>query len=753
MKKLKSTVSTWAVAVSVLLLAGCVCSNNRCIDSTPDADPARRVLIGWAKRSIGKEGPVPITGQFYLRVSQGVYALVIVQALAVSNREDAVIFVSADMVSVTNIVLQKTIANLKKEAPAIPAEKIILNSTHTHSGPSANVVPDDYPRQVKVTPSTEMQDFIARQITDAVKEAWEKRAPGSIAYGYGFATTGHSRRTVYLDDTGKRLGNSPGQAVNGRARMYGNTNDDMFEGYEAGTDAFINLLYTFDMRGKVTGAIINVPCPAQNNEHTWVMHGGFWNNVREKLYAKYGKNFGVIAQSAAAGDLAPRQMHYKQAEMRRYMLKYPELIRKFKEKPFLEPGGKTSSNEAEISEMMFGEDTANRIVAAFDEVLSWSKKERMAYPVIKHEVRTVQLSRRFLPEELVAQEKELHKTFMNQKYVENGDPWEQLRHNSVLRSRRSRVSGAISRFENQQKTPKLTTDIHVARIGGVAFASNRFELFLDYMHRIQARSPFIQTFIVQLVTDAYGVGSYLATERGVANKGYSATPYCNQVSPAGGQELVNETVRTLYSIAIDKANPAEVTVPATKGVPAEKEWEKAVVLENFSPATAMAEKLKSPTRVRLLQDKRNLYFRVECSVPDAQKAVFGMDANAPKRDGKCWEVDSVEFFFADGKNMYQFILAVDDCLMDAKHKTKEFIKWNCKDIKWSTVRGKDCWSGYICIPMSELDLDVNKLRFNIYRTANFSSGGQTVVERSCYLPVYGKPFASIGYFGSMKFAR
>ena len=168
MNMLKSLFSGSAAVAALLMLAGCVCSNNRCIDSTPDADPARRVLIGWAKRSIGKEGPVPIHGQFYLRVSQGVYAPVIVQALAVSNREDAVIFVSADMVSVTNIVLQKTIANLKKEAPAIPAEKIILNSTHTHSGPSVRVVPDHYPRQLKVTPGAEMQEFIARQITDAV---------------------------------------------------------------------------------------------------------------------------------------------------------------------------------------------------------------------------------------------------------------------------------------------------------------------------------------------------------------------------------------------------------------------------------------------------------------------------------------------------------------------------------------------------------------------------------------------------------
>ena len=45
-----------------------------------------------------------------------------------------------------------------------------------------------------------------------------------------------------------------------------------------------------------------------------------------------------------------------------------------------------------------------------------------------------------------------------------------------------------------------------------------------------------------------GVGSYLATERAIANKGYSATPYCNKVSPAGGQTLVNETLDVLNKL-------------------------------------------------------------------------------------------------------------------------------------------------------------------------------------------------------------
>ena len=96
-----------------------------------------------------------------------------------------------------------------------------------------------------------------------------------------------------------------------------------------------------------------------------------------------------------------------------------------------------------------------------------------------------------------------------------------------------------------EKEPTLTTVIHAVRLGNIAFATNRFELFMDYQHRIQARSPFEQTFIVQLVTDPWGAGSYLATEKAVRNKGYSASPYCNLVSPKGGRELVEETLKIL----------------------------------------------------------------------------------------------------------------------------------------------------------------------------------------------------------------
>jgi hypothetical protein len=92
-------------------------------------------------------------------------------------------------------------------------------------------------------------------------------------------------------------------------------------------------------------------------------------------------------------------------------------------------------------------------------------------------------------------------------------------------------------------------ELHVLRLGNVAFASNQFELYMDYMHRIQARAPFEQTFIVQLAgTPGPEGGSYLATERGADGKGYSASMYCNVVSPQGGQELVEETVKRLHAL-------------------------------------------------------------------------------------------------------------------------------------------------------------------------------------------------------------
>ena len=513
---------------------------------------SKSILIGWGRRSITPDRPVAIPGQFHLRVSQGELNPISVSALAIDNGADSVIFASIDMVVCRGGLLDAVIAKLEKLAPEVPVDNIVLNATHTHAGPGVSKYGDI--SGLDIMTSKETVDFLAQRVAEAVAEAWRSKAPGQVAYGYGFATVGHSRRVIYLDDVSKRPSAlaKPGIAVNGHGVMYGNTNDPMFSHYEAGSDSFINLLYTFDRQGKLTGAIVNVPCPAQTGEHLWVLHAGFWHPVREKIRARHG-DIGIICQSAAGGDLAPRQLHYLAAELRRYKLKYPEKYAELEAHPFPYPEGFFKTAEGaekrrrqDILDFLRAEDIGERVAAAFDEVLEWASKEKLSAPELKHEVKNVLLDRRLFPENIYNAEKANFEALAKKEFVATGNKWGDVRDNSILFAARNRCRTVMDTHEREQADRKLKTCIHAVRIGDASFVSNRFELFIDYMHRIQARSPFAQTFIVQLTAD-HGPdgGSYLATERAIANKGYSASPYCNRVSPTGGQQLVENTLEML----------------------------------------------------------------------------------------------------------------------------------------------------------------------------------------------------------------
>ena len=116
--------------------------------------------------------------------------------------------------------------------------------------------------------------------------------------------------------------------------------------------------------------------------------------------------------------------------------------------------------EYDALELMRAEDIASRITAAFDEVLSWAGNDKKSVVDLKHEVKTVKLSRRMFPKALIDGEKKNHAEVMKLKYQEDGDQWDQLVKNSSLRSRRGRVSGLLARYEIQDKEPGITTDIH-----------------------------------------------------------------------------------------------------------------------------------------------------------------------------------------------------------------------------------------------------------------------------------------------------
>ncbi len=500
-----------------------------------------QLKIGWAQRDVSTDKPLNIPGQFHMRISQGVMDPLFVSALVVDDGNDAAIFLSADLVVIRCYLLDEIRAKVTEKNPAINADKILMNATHAHTGAShysdtgwVDSNSDDESGEsmpdpgIKIASGDEYRNFLSTQAADAVCEAWDKRASGGIAYGYGYAVVAHSRRVLYFDDTSKRPGNmATGYMVNGHGVMYGNTNDENFAGYEAGADHFINILYTFDSSGKLTGAVINVPCPSQNSEHEHRLSADYWHDVRTAIRARHGDIY-ILPQCAAGGDLSPRILHYKKAQDRRFRLKY-------------------GMNETELTARR---DIAERISAAFDEVLSWAQNDIKTDVPVNHRTETVMLSKRpITKDELDFCTEALRKLKEIPFQTVGASPTELLTFNSSLEAQRNRFERIIQRYNEYESEPKLPMEIHVLNLGDVAFASNRFELYMDFMHRIQARSPFEQTFIIQLAgVPGPDGGSYLATERGTDNKGYSACLFCNAVSPEGGQELVEETLRLLGDI-------------------------------------------------------------------------------------------------------------------------------------------------------------------------------------------------------------
>jgi hypothetical protein len=500
------------------------------------------LMIGWATRDVSTDKPINIPGQFHMRISAGIMDPLTVSTLVVDNGTDLVIFAALDLVVIRSGLLDEVRAQVATLNPAIPTAKILLNATHTHTGAShysdagwslsnntSTALPGEVPHDgVEIASGDEYRHFLAAQTAEAICEAYAKRAPGGIAYGYGYAVVAHSRRVVYFDDTSTRPGaviNST-HGVNGHAVMYGNTNDANFSHYEAGADHFANLLYTFDAAGQLTGAIINVPCPSQNSESEYKLSADYWHDVKVAIRKRHGDLF-ILPQCAAAGDLAPRILHYKQAQTRRFQLKYG----------------------VEPTELAARKDIAERIAEAFTEVLGWAGKDIKTALPLTHIVTTVDLARRLITAAEYATAEQGLEELNRLPFKTDGTPMERLQANSILAASRNRFLRIIDRYAQQQTQPKLPMELHVLRLGDLAFASNRFELYMDFQHRMQARSPFEQTFIIQLAGQpGDDGGTYLCTERGAWGKGYSASMYCNLVSPQGGQELVEETVKLLEAL-------------------------------------------------------------------------------------------------------------------------------------------------------------------------------------------------------------
>ena len=167
--------------------------------------------------------------------------------------------------------------------------------------------------------------------------------------------------------------------------------------------------------------------------------------------------------------------------------------------------------------------------------------------MLKHRVQTLELPARIVTESEYLVAKKVCDEIDAKPELGKSDHWKRNFYDLV-----------VERFEAQQRGEQTTykMELHVLRLGDVAITTSPFELFVDYGLQIEARSPAVQTFQVQLTGAIDQHAYYLPTPRAVSGgsidsnpfTNYSATVMSTLVGPEGGQVLVERTVEAIREL-------------------------------------------------------------------------------------------------------------------------------------------------------------------------------------------------------------
>ncbi|TVS14570.1 MAG: hypothetical protein EA424_18935 [Planctomycetaceae bacterium] len=510
----RTVLLTTALLAAVIILPSGVLA----AETQPDG-----LHIGWATVDITPEQPVLLSGQFYARVSEGVMDPITATVLALESPRDGsrLVMVSCDLSTLWDSVRDGVRNHLRRELPELDPLAVLLFATHTHSGPVTQTterfrqvatpkIPNRYGVDTDLLNALDPVEYVewaTARIADAVARAWRGRAPGGVAYGLGHAVVGHNRLIAKFS---------------GQSQMYAKTGHPDFSHVEGYEDHSLHVLATYDRDRRLTGLVLNVACPSQVSEHIYQVSADFWHDTRVELRRRLGEELFVLPQTAAAGDQSPHVLVDKRAEARMERIT-----------------GRSRRQQI-----------ATRIADGATAILPFIEKEIDFAPLLKHRVETLSLQRRVIPEsdsvQAAAEAEKYRKRYEEMLRAVEADP--KLRekprwYRDITRTYRMtrRHERVVERFELQKTDPTAPIEVHVARLGDVAFASNPFELYLDYGVQIQSRSKAVQTFVIQLA----GPASYLPTLRSVAGGGYGAVPASTEIDPEGGRRLVDWTVEAI----------------------------------------------------------------------------------------------------------------------------------------------------------------------------------------------------------------
>jgi hypothetical protein len=194
-----------AVCGLVLLMAGGGDAGSQAAQNRTTVEPRRPAATGWsagvARVVVTPTEPIFMKGYgSRTRPSEGVRQDLFVKALALRDDANAIsVMVTSDLHSYTRR-MSDTIADAVGRKHGIPRDRLILNGSHTHSGPAVTAESVLRPAEdINAEQEAVVRRYTAKvldQIVDLIGRAIADLQPADVAFGQGSAAIGVNRRRL-----------------------------------------------------------------------------------------------------------------------------------------------------------------------------------------------------------------------------------------------------------------------------------------------------------------------------------------------------------------------------------------------------------------------------------------------------------------------------------------------------------------------------------------------------------------------------
>ena len=284
------------VALRSLVLFGLLTSS--LLAGAQAAVPARTFRAAAVASDITPAPGISINGYFNDRIAKNIHDPLYARCLVLDDASTRLAIVVCDSCMIPREVMDAT-KQLIQQRAGIPAERVLISATHTHTGPTCVGL-------FQSAPDASYQKFLAERIAEGVQRAVTNLAPAKIAWG---------------------VGKEPNQVFNRRWRMqpekipadpFGGTNDLVKMNPPAGSqdllgpagpvDPDVSVIALQTPEGKPVALLANYSLhyvgTGRNTDISADYYGVFCTRIQELLGAdQKDKPFVALLANGTSGDI------------------------------------------------------------------------------------------------------------------------------------------------------------------------------------------------------------------------------------------------------------------------------------------------------------------------------------------------------------------------------------------------------------------------------------------------------------------